>query len=206
MSVRGRREAHTGLLKKATRRRVPCALHICFLLSPLSVSLSFCHSLAPTARAISPRAARRFRDSLNAPDVASLVRLARGAHLAPRHSRHAKKFNGGGGGDGNDGDDDDDSDVASHTPWRSHGLICLAPASRAAPYGASAIIGELRCLFGGASADQSRLAARSSPVLAFVSLPPRGMILRARSHRPRKLFQLYVYTYIIGNSPARKRA
>jgi len=38
------------------------------------------------------------------------------------------------------------------------------------PSGASAIIGELRCLFGGASADQSRLAARSSPVLAFVSL------------------------------------
>ncbi|KAL6258424.1 hypothetical protein P5V15_010381 [Pogonomyrmex californicus] len=77
----------------------------------------------------------------------------------------------GGGGGGDDDGNGDDSDVASHTPWRSHtASLCLAPASRAAPYGASAIIGELRCLFGGASADQSRLAARSSPILAFISL------------------------------------
>lgn len=81
-------------------------------------------------------------------------------------------------------------------PFTHHGARTtpLSPVSRAAPYGASAIIGELRCLFGGASADQSRLAARLSPVLAFVSLLavtaaavlPRGIILRARSHRPRR--------------------
>lgn len=112
-----------------------------------------------------------------------------------RCTRGHTKFNGS-------GDDDDNSDVASRTPWRSRGLLYLAPASRAAPYGASAIIGELRCLFGGASADQSRLAARSSPVLAFVSLlaaapyrpvtsatpftsPSTSEILRVRSQPPR---------------------
>ena len=121
-------------------------------------------------------------------------------------SRRRRNFKNDDGGDGND---DDDSDVASHTPWRSHGLLCLAPASRAAPYGASAIIGELRCLFGSASADQSRLAARSSPVLAFVSLlavPYRavsamrcGMILRLRSHRTEVLSYALIIEQVFNN-------
>jgi len=185
-----RTETHGPFKKGDARHRVPALFlslssSLSLSLSPflslslsLSICLSFSFPLSHLRSVPSDQAESRFmRRMFN-----TLKNMARWMFRCTRDT----EFNSS---------DDDDSDVVSHTPWRSHGLLCLALVSRAVPYGTSAIIGELRCLFGSASADQSRLTARSSPVLAFVSLldvassraPHLVGILRVHSHRPARV-------------------
>lgn len=141
-----RARIHTGLLKKAMRHRVLHFRIYIWTYIYIFFSLAICLKWLWFTRRTSDTS------------LATLVRMSLAA-FATRNLTTAAAA------------------VTTVTlPVTHHGVrtaccsVSLSCRGRAAPYGASAIIGELRCLFGGASADQSRLAARSSPVLAFVSL------------------------------------